>query len=345
MRRPTRPSFRATREHCADDAWSAAAIECFARMRPGDLAAARPDAGGQRAKRCADALGTARRRQAERAVAEARARVAQVNIEECDRFLGAVRSVIACEAMPIAERAELGREVAGHLVAADERLARRCRAPHGRRVHRAARRAPEASDRLRTVSYVMVDIESDGPAPGLYSMVSFGAVIVRQPGSTETFYGQARPITDAYLPDALAVSGHSRAEHETFDDPAEVMQAFARWLAEHGGKRPMFISDNNGFDWSFINYYFHRFTGGKPVRLQLAEPRLLVQGRRQGRVRVVQAPAQDDAHAPSGRRCEGQRRGAARDRDERRAPRSCWTDPLARARFPAILRHQCKELS
>jgi hypothetical protein len=113
------------------------------------------------------------------------------------------------------------------------------------------------------MSYVMIDIEADGPAPGLYSMVSFGAVIVK-PGLEQTFYGQVRPISDAWLPEALAISGHSRAEHEAFEDPAVVMPAFARWLAEHAGKRPLFISDNNGFDWSFINYYFHRFTGGNP---------------------------------------------------------------------------------
>jgi 3' exoribonuclease, RNase T-like len=113
------------------------------------------------------------------------------------------------------------------------------------------------------MSYVMVDVEADGPAPGLYSMVSFGAVIVR-PGLDQTFYGRTRPITDAFVADALAVSGHTRREHETFDDPADVMRAFGSWIAERAGKRPMFISDNNGFDWSFINYYFHRFTGGNP---------------------------------------------------------------------------------
>jgi len=113
------------------------------------------------------------------------------------------------------------------------------------------------------MSYVMVDIESDGPAPGLYSMVSFGAVIVK-PGLDQTFYGQTRPISDAWIPEALAVSGHTRDEHLAFDDPAVVMTRFASWLAEHGGKRPIFISDNNGFDWSFINYYFHRYTSTNP---------------------------------------------------------------------------------
>ena len=26
----------------------------------------------------------------------------------------------------------------------------------------------------------------------------------------------------------------------------------------------MFISDNNGFDWQFINWYFHHFIGASP---------------------------------------------------------------------------------
>jgi hypothetical protein len=26
----------------------------------------------------------------------------------------------------------------------------------------------------------------------------------------------------------------------------------------------IFISDNNGFDWQFINWYFHHFTGSNP---------------------------------------------------------------------------------
>jgi len=109
----------------------------------------------------------------------------------------------------------------------------------------------------------MVDIESDGPAPGLYSMVSFGAVIVR-PALDETFYGQLRPISEAWLPDALAISGVTREQHAGFDEPGEVMTRFAAWVTASAGKRPIFISDNNGFDWSFINYYFHRFTGGNP---------------------------------------------------------------------------------
>ena len=113
------------------------------------------------------------------------------------------------------------------------------------------------------MSYVMVDVESDGPAPGLYSMVSFGAVVVTA-SLDRTFYGRLRPVSERWIPEALAVSGHSRDETLAFDDPAEVMARFAAWVAAECGRRPIFISDNNGFDWGFINYYFHRFGGGNP---------------------------------------------------------------------------------
>ena len=111
--------------------------------------------------------------------------------------------------------------------------------------------------------YVMVDIEADGPIPGDYSMVCFGAVIV-EPSLTRTFYGRLRPISEKWIPEALKVSGFSREEVMAFDDPKEVMTAFARWIKEQAGDRLFFVSDNNGFDWQFINWYFHHFLGENP---------------------------------------------------------------------------------
>lgn len=111
--------------------------------------------------------------------------------------------------------------------------------------------------------YVMVDIESDGPIPGDYSMICFGAVIV-EPELTRTFYGQLKPISERFLPDALAVSGFSRDECLGFDEPVLVMQRFAEWLSGNCKGRLQFVSDNNGFDWQFINWYFHHFTGKNP---------------------------------------------------------------------------------
>ena len=113
------------------------------------------------------------------------------------------------------------------------------------------------------MSIIMVDIESDGPIPGDYSMVSFGAVVVDE-SLNKTFYGQLLPISEQWIPEALAVSGHSREEVMQFDDPQKVMTDFAAWLGENSRGRPQFFSDNNGFDWQFINWYFHHFLGHNP---------------------------------------------------------------------------------
>src|SRR5580698_289550 len=96
--------------------------------------------------------------------------------------------------------------------------------------------------------YVMVDIEADGPIPGDYSMICFGAVIV-EPELNRTFYGRLKPISEKFIPDALAVSGFSREETMKFDDPKAVMESFRNWIKAECKVRSMFISDNNGFDW------------------------------------------------------------------------------------------------
>lgn len=111
--------------------------------------------------------------------------------------------------------------------------------------------------------YVMVDIEADGPIPGDYSMVCFGAVIV-EPALDRTFYGQLKPISDRFVPEALAVSGFTRDQTLAFEEPMEVMTRFREWLAANCKNRAFFISDNNGFDWQFINWYFHHFLGANP---------------------------------------------------------------------------------
>lgn len=109
----------------------------------------------------------------------------------------------------------------------------------------------------------MVDIEADGPAPGDYSMVCFGAVVV-EPSLSRTFYGKLRPVSEKWDPVALKVSGFSREETLGFEAPKSVMERFDAWIREHSKDRPIFVSDNNGFDWQFINWYFHHFLGRNP---------------------------------------------------------------------------------
>lgn len=113
------------------------------------------------------------------------------------------------------------------------------------------------------MSYIMVDVEADGPIPGDYSMISFGAIVV-EPSLGRSFYGQLKPISEKWIPEALAISGFSREQTLEFDDPPTVMQSFADWIQQNAKDRPIFIADNNGFDWQFINWYFHHFLGKNP---------------------------------------------------------------------------------
>jgi len=113
------------------------------------------------------------------------------------------------------------------------------------------------------MTYVMVDVEADGRYPGGYSMIALGAVIVEKELS-RTFSGKLKPISDAWSPEALAVSGFAREETLAFDDPKEVMTRFAAWLSRECKGRPVFVSDNNGFDWQFVNWYFWHLTGANP---------------------------------------------------------------------------------
>ena len=113
------------------------------------------------------------------------------------------------------------------------------------------------------MSYIMVDVESDGPIPGDFSMICFGAVVVEK-GFEKTFYGRLKPITENYDTNALAISGFSRAQTLEFDNPTEVMNNFALWIKKINKGKPIFISDNNGYDWMFICWYFHHFTGSNP---------------------------------------------------------------------------------
>lgn len=113
------------------------------------------------------------------------------------------------------------------------------------------------------MSYIVVDVESDGPVQGIHSMVCFGAVIV-EPSLSKTFYGKVKPISIKYDMEALKISGFTREEHEKFDEPVVVMSNFAQWIKENSVKTSILISDNNGYDAAWINYYFHKYYGKNP---------------------------------------------------------------------------------
>jgi DNA polymerase III epsilon subunit-like protein len=94
-------------------------------------------------------------------------------------------------------------------------------------------------------------------------MICLGAVVVDE-SLDKRFYGQLKPISEQWIPESLKISGFSRNQTQQFDDPKEVMEKFSAWIEVSCAGTPLFISDNNGFDWQFVNYYFHHFLGNNP---------------------------------------------------------------------------------
>lgn len=115
------------------------------------------------------------------------------------------------------------------------------------------------------MSWIVVDVESNGPCPGLYSMISFGAVLLDEKLET-TFYGQTLPVHVAYDENAYKVVGLTWEEHckEPHEDPELVMHEFLVWLNQHCETRPIMVSDNPAFDFQWINYYFHYYLSENP---------------------------------------------------------------------------------
>ena len=114
-------------------------------------------------------------------------------------------------------------------------------------------------------AYISVDVETAGPSPSQYSLLSIGACLVSRP--EKSFYIELQPVNDKMLPEALAIHGLSiEALRANGIPPAEAMTRFDAWLKEvvPEDQVPVFVAFNAPFDWMFINDYFHRYLGHNP---------------------------------------------------------------------------------
>lgn len=127
--------------------------------------------------------------------------------------------------------------------------------------------------------FVSVDVETAGPIPGEFSLLSIGACAVFDP--TNTFACELKPINRNAVPKALEVAGLSLDElAKTGLDPSEAMRRFNDWLSTVAGVDGsiVFVGFNAPFDWSFVNYYFHRFSGGNPFGFTALDIKALYMG-------------------------------------------------------------------
>jgi hypothetical protein len=125
-------------------------------------------------------------------------------------------------------------------------------------------------------AYFSADVETDGPIPGPFSILSFAFVYAgsfdgrhfQRPLNYEhIFYKELRPISENFESEALRINGLNRArlclEGEA---PDTAMVQAGRWVKEIAGKaQPVLVAYPLSFDWSWLYWYFVRFSAeGSP---------------------------------------------------------------------------------
>jgi hypothetical protein len=109
------------------------------------------------------------------------------------------------------------------------------------------------------MSLIFVDVEATAISPFSGVMTEFGAVEYKSRASFHGVLWEASP--DPENPAKPKLHGKSRSETKQWEH--DVMTKFSEWLNQFGG-RPIFVSDNNGYDSQWVNYCFDKTIGKNP---------------------------------------------------------------------------------
>lgn len=132
-------------------------------------------------------------------------------------------------------------------------------------------------DYFRPDLFISADIETDGPIPGEFSMLSFSLCIAgifdgehyqRAAGPRErrSIYLELKPISQRFESEALEVNGLDRNQLvHAGTDPHEAMRQVDDWVRTNAGDaRPVLVAYPVAFDWAFLYWYFVKFNGSSP---------------------------------------------------------------------------------
>ena len=117
--------------------------------------------------------------------------------------------------------------------------------------------------------YVSTDIETDGPVPGLNSMLSFAsAAYLADKTLLRTFSANLEALAGASSDAATMAWWASKPEaweacRQNPQPALLVMPQYVSWLRSLPGN-PVFVGYPAAFDFMFVTYYLHRFAGESP---------------------------------------------------------------------------------
>jgi DNA polymerase III alpha subunit (gram-positive type) len=116
--------------------------------------------------------------------------------------------------------------------------------------------------------FIVVDIEADGPFPGLHSMLSIGAVATTETNELSQFYAAIEPLKD-FMPDPDTMDWW-KSQPEAWQEvnantqSAEiVINEFYNWIMSLG-KKPIFVANPIALDYSFVSWCLARFAPKNP---------------------------------------------------------------------------------
>jgi len=124
--------------------------------------------------------------------------------------------------------------------------------------------------------YFSADVETDGPIPGPFSILSFalvfagtfdGARFTPPHDYGQSFYRELRPISNDFQLEALRVNGLDRDRLRVKGErPEAAMTEAAKWIKGIVGQgKPILVAYPLSFDWSWLYWYFTRFSAvGSP---------------------------------------------------------------------------------
>lgn len=119
-------------------------------------------------------------------------------------------------------------------------------------------------------AYFSADVETDGPIPGPYSMLSFALVYAgsydgirfQRPSSYDRIlYREIRPISENFQQEALNVNGLDRDKLVVEgEDPVSAMLEAYLWVSKiSGAANPVLVAYPLSFDWTWLYWYFIRY--------------------------------------------------------------------------------------
>lgn len=122
---------------------------------------------------------------------------------------------------------------------------------------------------MKQTLFFSVDIETDGPIPGDYSMLSIGCAVFDSDGNQlGTFYENLELQEEASShPDTMKFWSENQEAYDTtrvnMKHAKVVMSDFVNWVDSFRCK-PVFVAYPSGFDWTFTYWMMMHYVGRSP---------------------------------------------------------------------------------